>query len=162
MRQRLSAHRQCRLLPLRLASFQRNNPRQQQFPAGPCPGYYDVPALAPQGLKAARVYAAIAPEVPHAQHMPSHIFTRLGLWQESIDSNIASAAAAQRNNGSSTSRPSSYHHVISLLANVTFHRSSLQNRAACALLARYHSPFRDNLSAKLAHSVVRFLANVDT
>ena len=46
---------------------------------------YDVPALAPKGLAAARRYAAIAPAVPHAQHMPSHIFTRLGLWQESID-----------------------------------------------------------------------------
>ena len=43
MRQRLSAHRQRRLLPVRLASF----PRQLQFPAGPCPGYYDVPAQAP-------------------------------------------------------------------------------------------------------------------
>lgn len=49
---------------------------------------YDTPALAEAGLKAARHYAAIAPEVPHAQHMPSHIFTRLGLWQESIDSNL--------------------------------------------------------------------------
>ena len=46
---------------------------------------YDVPALAPKGLAAARRYAAIAPAVPHAQHMPSHIFTRLGLWQESIE-----------------------------------------------------------------------------
>ena len=48
---------------------------------------YDVPALAEQGLKAARRYASVAPEVPHAQHMPSHIFTRLGLWDESIASN---------------------------------------------------------------------------
>jgi hypothetical protein len=55
---------------------------------------YDSPALAEAGLKAARRYAAIAPEVPHAQHMPSHIFTRLGLWQESIESNLASHRAA--------------------------------------------------------------------
>jgi hypothetical protein len=55
---------------------------------------YDVPALAPQGLKAARRYAAIAPAVPHAQHMPSHIFTRLGLWQESIDSNLVAHRVA--------------------------------------------------------------------
>ena len=55
----------------------------------------DVPQLAGHGLYAARRYAEIAPDVPHAQHMPSHIFTRLGLWQESIDSNIASAAAAK-------------------------------------------------------------------
>jgi tetratricopeptide (TPR) repeat protein len=49
---------------------------------------YDAPPLAEAGLKAARRYAAVAPEVPHAQHMPSHIFTRLGLWQESIGSNL--------------------------------------------------------------------------
>ncbi len=51
---------------------------------------YDSPALAEQGLPAARHYAKIAPDVPHALHMPSHIFTRLGLWQESIDANKAS------------------------------------------------------------------------
>jgi hypothetical protein len=54
---------------------------------------YDFPPLASRGLVAARGYARIAPSVPHAQHMPSHIFTRLGLWQESIDSNKASAEA---------------------------------------------------------------------
>jgi hypothetical protein len=50
---------------------------------------YDSAALAEQGLPAARSYAALAPAVPHALHMPSHIFTRLGLWQESIASNNA-------------------------------------------------------------------------
>lgn len=58
----------------------------------------DVPALAPNGLDAARRYAAIAPSAPHALHMPSHIFTRVGSWQESIDTNIASVAASQREN----------------------------------------------------------------
>jgi tetratricopeptide (TPR) repeat protein len=57
---------------------------------------YDTPELAPQGLKAAREYARIAPTSPHALHMPSHIFTRLGLWQESIASNLASEAAAEK------------------------------------------------------------------
>jgi len=56
---------------------------------------FDYPALAPLALAAARSYARIAPSSPHALHMPSHIFTRLGLWQESIESNIASAAAAK-------------------------------------------------------------------
>jgi hypothetical protein len=56
---------------------------------------FDYPALAPLALAAARSYAKIAPSSPHALHMPSHIFTRLGLWQESIGSNIASAAAAK-------------------------------------------------------------------
>jgi tetratricopeptide (TPR) repeat protein len=54
----------------------------------------DTPALASQGLDAARRYAKIAPDSSHALHMPSHIFSRLGLWQESIDSNLAAAAAA--------------------------------------------------------------------
>lgn len=56
----------------------------------------DVPRLASEGLDAARRYALIAPSSAHALHMPSHIFTRLGLWQESIDSNLASAAAAEK------------------------------------------------------------------
>ena len=57
---------------------------------------YDVPALAGRALVAARRYADIAPDAPHALHMPSHTFTRLGYWQESIDSNVAAAAAARR------------------------------------------------------------------
>lgn len=54
----------------------------------------DTPELAPEALAAARRYAKIAPDSSHALHMPSHIFVRLGLWQESISSNQAAAAAA--------------------------------------------------------------------
>jgi tetratricopeptide (TPR) repeat protein len=57
---------------------------------------YDVPALAGRGLSAARRYAQIAPDAPHALHMPSHTFTRIGYWQESVDSNVAAAVAARR------------------------------------------------------------------
>ena len=57
---------------------------------------YDVPPLADRALRAARSYAKIAPSAPHALHMPSHTFTRVGAWQESIDTNIAAAAAAKR------------------------------------------------------------------
>ena len=56
---------------------------------------YDYPALAALALPAARTYAKIAPGSPHALHMPSHIFTRLGLWDESISSNMASAQKAR-------------------------------------------------------------------
>ncbi|CAN5701857.1 hypothetical protein BH23GEM6_BH23GEM6_18900 [soil metagenome] len=56
---------------------------------------YDAPPIAHLGVEAARRYEAIAPSVPHAQHMPSHIFTRLGLWEESIRANAASAASAR-------------------------------------------------------------------
>jgi tetratricopeptide (TPR) repeat protein len=54
----------------------------------------DYPSIAELGLNAARAYARIAPDAPHALHMPSHIFTRLGLWDDSITSNLASAKSA--------------------------------------------------------------------
>ncbi len=57
---------------------------------------YDVPALAGRALAAARRYGEIAPDTPHALHMPSHTFTRLGEWQASIESNLAAVAAARR------------------------------------------------------------------
>ncbi|KMO36531.1 hypothetical protein VQ02_15220 [Methylobacterium variabile] len=56
---------------------------------------YDYPELAAKGLDAAHRYAQIAPAAPHAQHMPSHIYTRVGLWGESIASNTASWRAAR-------------------------------------------------------------------
>ncbi len=56
---------------------------------------FDYPELAQLALPAARAYAKIAPAAPHALHMPSHIFTRLGMWTESIESNLASARTAQ-------------------------------------------------------------------
>ena len=55
----------------------------------------DYPELAILALPAARAYSKIAPSAPHAQHMPSHIFTRLGYWEESIQSNLASAEASR-------------------------------------------------------------------
>src|SRR5436190_17629608 len=56
---------------------------------------YDYPPIAEKGLDAAMRYSKIAPAAPHAQHMPSHIFTRVGYWKESIASNIASVSAAK-------------------------------------------------------------------
>lgn len=56
---------------------------------------YDYPGLAAEALPAARQYAAIAPASAHAQHMPSHIFTRLGLWDECIRSNLQAAESAR-------------------------------------------------------------------
>jgi tetratricopeptide (TPR) repeat protein len=54
----------------------------------------DTPSLAPDGLAAAKHYGEIAASAPHAVHMPGHIFARLGLWQDDIDSNVASVAAS--------------------------------------------------------------------
>ena len=74
------------------------DPLLQQHPDHPGIAHYmihatDRPEFAAQGLDAARRYAAIAPDSAHAIHMPSHIFVRLGLWQDSIASNIAANAS---------------------------------------------------------------------
>jgi hypothetical protein len=76
-------------------------PLLKQHPDHPGLAHYmihatDRPEFAAQGLEAARRYAAIAPDSSHALHMPSHIFVRLGLWQDSIASNLAASAAAAR------------------------------------------------------------------
>ena len=75
-------------------------PLDRAFPDHPGITHYIIHAsdsseLAPRGLAAARKYARVAPSAPHALHMPSHIFTRLGLWQDSINSNLAAAQAAR-------------------------------------------------------------------
>ena len=57
---------------------------------------YDAPPIAKQGLPAARRYASIAPAAPHALHMPSHIFTRVGAWEDSAATNARSAAVAKK------------------------------------------------------------------
>jgi tetratricopeptide (TPR) repeat protein len=76
----------------------------------------DSPELAQNGLAAARNYAKIAPDSAHALHMPSHIFTRLGYWQESIESNIASAAAAKEATKSGRDSESGYQlHALTFL-----------------------------------------------
>ncbi len=76
-------------------------PMFRKYPDHPGVAHYlihdsDSTELAPQGLAAARAYSKIAPSAPHALHMPSHIFTRLGLWDDSIASNTAARAAAHR------------------------------------------------------------------
>ncbi len=76
-------------------------PLYREFPDHPgIPHYlihaYDNQELASRGLPAARAYANIAPSAPHALHMPSHIFTRLGLWDDSIASNLAARSAAHQ------------------------------------------------------------------
>jgi len=76
-------------------------PLFRSFPQHPGIAHYLIHAcdnseLATEGLPAARLYSKIAPSVPHALHMPSHIFTRLGLWEDSIASNLAARDAAHR------------------------------------------------------------------
>jgi tetratricopeptide (TPR) repeat protein len=76
-------------------------PLFEKYPDHPGLAHYiihtcDTPALAKDGLAAAREYAKIAPSSPHALHMPGHIFAREGMWQEDIASNLASVAASQK------------------------------------------------------------------
>ncbi|WP_260735684.1 tetratricopeptide repeat protein [Tunturiibacter lichenicola] len=76
-------------------------PLYAEYPNHPGIAHYlihacDSQELAERGLPAARAYAQIAPSAPHALHMPSHIFTRLGLWDDSIASNLASRQAARQ------------------------------------------------------------------
>jgi hypothetical protein len=71
---------------------------------------YDYPPLAQQGLPAARRYAQFAPSVPHALHMPSHIYVLLGMWPETIKGNIA-AAAAEKSRGN----PDDHMHALDYL-----------------------------------------------
>jgi tetratricopeptide (TPR) repeat protein len=67
----------------------------------------DTPKLAQQGLSAAQSYAAIASSSPHALHMPSHIFARLGMWPEDIQSNLASSAASEK--AEAAGKPGAHH-----------------------------------------------------
>ena len=79
-------------------------PLFQQMPTHPGLAHYiihayDAPPLAQKAIVAARKYASLAPAIPHALHMPSHTFTRLGYWKESIDTNRRSAEAARKSTG---------------------------------------------------------------
>jgi hypothetical protein len=93
---------------------------------------YDVPALADQAVAAAQRYAKIAPVAPHALHMPSHTFTRVGAWQDSIDTNIASAAAADNVKGYAEELHAMDYMVYAYL-------QTGQDRAADAMIAKLPS-----------------------
>src|SRR5713101_3304683 len=98
---------------------------------------YDYPPLAARALDAARSYAKIAPDSPHALHMPSHIFTRLGLWQESIESNLASEAAARKYNA-----PGNELHAQDYL--VYAYLQGAQDRAAKKVIDAAPPPVKDD------------------
>lgn len=95
---------------------------------------YDYAELAERGLPAARAYARIAPSVPHALHMPSHIFSRLGLWPEMIESNRASYRAAQSELQASTLGVGTYDALHAMDYMVFAHLQQAQDKAAKQLL----------------------------
>jgi len=78
---------------------------------------YDTPKLAELGIPAARRYAQVAPAAPHALHMPSHIFARVGLWQDDIDSNLASIAATRKTAAMGMGGEGHQFHAMDFLVN---------------------------------------------
>jgi tetratricopeptide (TPR) repeat protein len=97
----------------------------------------DTPALAADGLSAAREYAKIAPSSPHATHMPGHIFARLGMWQEDIDSNLASVAASEK--AEAAGQPGSAHQMHAEEFLIYAYLQTGQDEKAHELTARMRS-----------------------
>jgi hypothetical protein len=108
-------------------------PLCRKAPDNPGPAHYmihatDTPEFAAQGLAAARAYSKIAPDSSHALHMPSHIFVRLGLWQESISSNIVAAASAAKGTREHRSPPHYQFHALDFL-NYSYLQSGQESKA---------------------------------
>nr|WP_316642021.1 hypothetical protein [uncultured Roseateles sp.] len=108
---------------------------------------YDYPPLAVQGLPAAQRYSKIAPAAAHAQHMPSHIFTRVGAWSDSVSANAASAKA------DTASGPNTLHAYDYM---VYAHLQMGQDRAATGLRdgARAITKYPDNFAAAYAYAAI--------
>ena len=107
---------------------------------------YDYPTLAVRGLVAARQYGEMAPWVPHALHMPSHIYTRLGMWPDSIEANLASAAAARDYTAEHHGGAVWYDELHALDYLVFAHLQQAQDEEAAEILRyvagieRFHAP----------------------
>jgi hypothetical protein len=108
---------------------------------------YDYPAIAPQGLGAAKRYAKIAPDATHALHMPSHIFTRVGYWRDSVESNRQSA----RIDGDKTFN-SAHAYDYMVYAQLQL----VQDRAAGEVLAHAHgvATKADHIGAAYAYAAM--------
>jgi hypothetical protein len=115
---------------------------------------YDYPPLAERALGVARAYGKIAPEVPHALHMPSHIFTRLGYWQDSISWNERSAAAALKH---PVDDAVSLHYPHALDYLVYAHLQRAEDRRAAALRERFErlgQPIQPELATAYALAAI--------
>jgi hypothetical protein len=114
-------------------------PLSKKYPKHPAVAHYlihtyDYAQLAEQGLPAARAYAKIAPSVPHALHMPSHIFSRVGQWPEMVESNRASYAAAKGELKEATLGVGTYDALHAMDYMVFAHLQQAQDKAAKQLL----------------------------
>ncbi len=115
---------------------------------------YDNPALSADAVDAARGYSGVAPEIPHALHMPTHTFTRLGLWQESIDWNRRSAdAALKRPVGEAISLH--YFHALDYLA-YAYLQGAEDGRAVAVLeeLQTVQPPYQPHLASAYTFAAV--------
>jgi tetratricopeptide (TPR) repeat protein len=97
---------------------------------------YDAPALAPKALDAARRYASIAPSAPHALHMPSHTFTRVGYWKDSIETNIASERTSLEQNVAGEALHAMDYQTYAYLQTAQDQKALAVMRRAPAVLAR--------------------------
>jgi len=97
---------------------------------------YDYPPLATKGIQAANAYSAMQPWVPHALHMPSHIYTRLGMWAENVASNRASAEAARAYAASHHPDAASFEELHALDYLIYGHLQAGQDREAKRVLER--------------------------
>ena len=118
-------------------------PQQQKYPDHPGVSHYlihanDYPLIADQGLDAAMCYADIAPAAPHALHMPSHIFTRVGLWEQSVATNARSVRAAETA-GLITDQLHAYDYMV--YADLQLARDT-QAAGVTAAVAPMHDPNR--------------------
>jgi hypothetical protein len=114
-------------------------PLSKTYPRHPAVAHYlihtyDYAQLAEQGLPAARAYAKIAPSVPHALHMPSHIFSREGLWPEMVESNRASYLAAKGELKEATLGVGTYDALHAMDYMVFAHLQQAQDKKAKQLL----------------------------
>lgn len=131
---------------------------------------YDDPAHAPLGLRAARIYARIAPDAGHAQHMTSHIFLALGMWPAIIDANVAAIAAQDHTRRAAGEEPVGCGHYLSWLAYaylqlgqmekaqnaITTCRAAMQTKAATEHPSQSMDP-DDSLAGSFANMRLRYL-----
>jgi tetratricopeptide (TPR) repeat protein len=132
----------AKALELRRKAIGVLNPLFERYPDHPGVAHYlihaaDEQSLAPQGLAAARRYAAIAPDSSHAIHMPSHIFVRLGMWQDSITSNIAAEAAGARAAEAHQAESHYQTHAMDFL-NYSYLQSGQQGKALAVIMDEHH------------------------
>jgi tetratricopeptide (TPR) repeat protein len=125
---------------------------------------YDDPTHAPLGLRAARIYARVAPDAGHAQHMTAHIFLALGMWRETVEANLAGIAAMHRMRGMSESSGSGCGHYATWLAYAHLqlgeHDEARTGLESCGATARSNPDARPETSMDPDNSRAGSFANM--